>query len=52
MTNPETKYHKKDVARIQLKTAISLFLNDRDLSSVITLAGAAAKIKGSSLDLT
>jgi len=41
---PENKYHKRDIARCQLETAAVLFLNKRDLSSVITLAGAAANI--------
>lgn len=41
---PEKKYHKRDIARFQLETAVVLFLNKRDLSSVITLAGAAANI--------
>ena len=40
----EKKYHKKDIARSQLETAVVLFLNKGDLSSVITLAGAAANI--------
>jgi hypothetical protein len=40
----EQKYHKRQVSVEQLKTAILLFLNGRDLSSVITLAGAAGAI--------
>ncbi len=40
----EKKYHKRDIARYQLETAVALFLSKRDLSSVITLAGAAAII--------
>ncbi|STX37484.1 hypothetical protein [Legionella feeleii] len=40
----ETKYHKKEIATEQLKTAITLFLSNKDLSSVITLAGASANI--------
>jgi hypothetical protein len=40
----EQKYHKRQVASEQLETAILLFLNGRDLSSVITLAGAAGAI--------
>jgi hypothetical protein len=39
----EEKYHKTQIATEQLKTAIFLFLNVRDLSSVITLAGASLK---------
>ena len=38
------RYDKKDIAKYQLNTAVILFLNDKDLSSVITLAGAAANI--------
>ena len=41
---PAKKYHKRDIAKWQLETAVRLFLNERDLSSVITLAGAAGKI--------
>ena len=41
---PERKYHKRDIAKWQLETAVRLFLNERDLSSVITLAGAAGTI--------
>lgn len=41
MTN---KFHRKEIARSQLQTAINLFLNNVDLSSVITLAGAASNI--------
>ncbi len=41
MTN---KFHRKEIARSQLQTAISLFLNNVDLSSAITLAGAASNI--------
>jgi hypothetical protein len=40
----EKKYHKNEIATEQLKTAIFLFLNCRDPSSVITLAGAASNI--------
>jgi hypothetical protein len=40
----EQKYHKRGIATEQLKTAIFLFLGDRDRSSVITLAGAASNI--------
>jgi hypothetical protein len=42
----EQKYHKSDIATAQLKTAIWLFINGRDPSSVITLAGAASAILG------
>ena len=38
------KIHKGDIARNQLETAVRLFLNERDRSSVITLAGAATGI--------
>jgi hypothetical protein len=40
----EHKYQKSQIATEQLKTAIFLFLNDGDQSSVITLAGAASVI--------
>jgi hypothetical protein len=40
----EQKYHKSEIATEQLQTAIFLFLNGYDLSSVITLAGAAGAI--------
>lgn len=36
------RYSKKFVARSQVGTALWLFLDDRDRSSVITLAGAAS----------
>jgi hypothetical protein len=38
------KVHKKDIARSQLETAVSLFLLKLDYSSVITLAGASGGI--------
>jgi hypothetical protein len=38
------KIHRKEIAKAQLQTAISLFLNRIDLSSAITLAGAASNI--------
>ncbi len=38
------RYDKKDIAKHQLKTAVTLFLNNKNDSSVITLAGAAANI--------
>jgi len=41
---PTTRIHKSNIAMQQLETAIWLFLNERDLSSVITLAGAASGI--------
>lgn len=44
MTTAEKKYHRKIIATEQLKTAILLFLDNRDLSSVITLAGASSNI--------
>lgn len=44
MTDKEVKYHRKEIATAQLKTAVILFLNSMDLSSVITLAGAAGNI--------
>jgi hypothetical protein len=44
MTNSEKKYHRSELARQQLKTAIMLLLNEKDLSSVITLSAAASNI--------
>ena len=38
------KIHRKEIASAQLQTAISLFLHNVDLSSAITLAGAASNI--------
>lgn len=42
MTN--NTYTKEEIASKQLETAIILFLSGRDLSSVITLSGAAGNI--------
>lgn len=44
MTTSEKKYHRNDLAKHQLRTAVLLFLNDKDLSSVITLSAAASNI--------
>lgn len=41
---PTKRIHKSNIAKQQLETAIWLFINERDLSSVITLAGAASGI--------
>src|SRR4030042_200584 len=41
---PETRFHKSEIARCQLETAVRLFLSGRDRSSVITLAGASSGI--------
>lgn len=38
------RYHKSEIARRQLETAVHLFLSGRDRSSVITLAGASSVI--------
>ena len=38
------RFHKSEIARLQLQTAVDLFLNGFDRSSVITLAGAASGI--------
>lgn len=38
------RFHKHDVARLQLLTAVDIFLRGLDRSSVITLAGAASGI--------
>lgn len=40
----EMRYHKRDIAKRQLETAVRLFLLEMDRSSVITLAGAAGTI--------
>lgn len=42
--NDERIYHRSDIAKQQLRTAVILFLNEKDLSSVITLASAANNI--------
>ena len=38
------RFHKSEIARRQLQTAIGIFLSGLDRSSVITLAGAASGI--------
>ena len=38
------RFHKHDVAKLQLQTAVDIFLRGLDRSSVITLAGAASGI--------
>ncbi|WP_168563274.1 hypothetical protein [Rhizobacter sp. SG703] len=38
------RYHKHDIAKAQLETAVSIILNGQDRSSAITLAGAASGI--------
>jgi hypothetical protein len=43
MTSLE-KFHRKEIVKKQLETAVKLFLNKTDLSSVITLSGAAANV--------
>jgi hypothetical protein len=40
----EERYHKRNIAKSQLQTAVALFLSGRGRSSVITLAGAAGAI--------
>lgn len=40
MNNLE-RYHKSDLAKQQLKTAVKLLLKEKDLSSVVTLSAAA-----------
>lgn len=37
-------FHKSEIARLQLETAVDIFLRGLDRSSVITLAGAASGI--------
>ncbi|HAU0164806.1 TPA: hypothetical protein JBF07_04615 [Legionella pneumophila] len=44
MDSSEKKYHRSELARRQLRTAVMLFLNEKDLSSVITLSAAASNI--------
>ncbi|MFO2495064.1 hypothetical protein SC733_10215 [Legionella pneumophila serogroup 1] len=44
MNNEEKEYHRRDIAKQQLRTAVILFLNEKDLSSVITLASASNNI--------
>jgi len=39
-----SRFHKYDAAKAQLQTAVSMFLEGCDRSSVITLAGAASGI--------
>lgn len=39
-------YHKSEVARLQLQTAVSIFLAKLNYSAVITLAGACSGILG------
>lgn len=36
------RFHKSDIAKFQLQTAVGIFLSGMDRSSVITLAGAAS----------
>jgi urocanate hydratase len=38
------RFHKHDVAKLQLQTAVDIFLRGLDRSAVITLAGAASGI--------
>lgn len=38
------RVQKGHIAKVQLETAVLLFLNNRDCSSVFTLAGAASGI--------
>lgn len=38
------RFHKSEIARLQLQTAVDIFLRGLDRSSVITLAGAASGI--------
>jgi hypothetical protein len=42
--------HKIDVAKLQLDTAINLFLDDIDFISSLTLAGASEEISGKLLE--
>ena len=49
MDNAAT-YQKVEIAQRQLDTAIRLFLEGKDLFSVVTLAGAAEEILGKALE--
>lgn len=40
----EARFHKSDIVKYQLETAVRLFLHGMDRSSVITLAGASSGI--------
>lgn len=40
----KARFHKSDIAKYQLETAVRLFLHGLDRSSVITLAGASCGI--------
>ena len=42
-------YYRRDLALAQLETALSLYVERKDLSSVITLAGAADEVFGKML---
>jgi len=44
------KYTKQEIAEIQLERAIRIFLDEQDLISAITLAGAAEEILGELLE--
>lgn len=44
MIKSKKKYHRSELAKQQLKTAVALFLNEKDLSSVITLSAASSTI--------
>ncbi len=44
MSNSEIKYSRSELAKQQLRTAVSLFINDKDLSSVVTLSAAASNV--------
>ncbi|MBU5636973.1 hypothetical protein KOM00_09520 [Geomonas sp. Red69] len=45
------KHHKQDIATKQLETALLLFFAQKELFSIITLAGAAEEILGQLLGL-
>jgi len=45
----EETYKRLDLAKVQLDTAINLFLDQKNYASAITLAGAAKEIFGKSL---
>lgn len=44
MSTIEKKYHKKEIAAAQLKTAVEMFLKNKYLSSAISLSSAAGNI--------
>jgi hypothetical protein len=46
----EQEHQKRDIALAQLETALKLYLQDGDMFSVLTLAGAAEELLGKELE--